>query len=186
MPAPTTSIRAPTSCAPFRSDPSGWSGSTPRGAWRGAGAIPKCRDIPHSAAWSVNAPPPSSWSARCRTSWPRISNSSRAAAGLLNSADSRPIQLLGAGALVRGKRRRVRGLRRHLHAGVKTNTIDLQILHDALNVVSRFGKWDAFDPIHRVHVGIARIAVLLDPFPDAAPAGIVTGEGHDVGSVILL
>src|ERR1035438_6994636 len=52
--------------------------------------------------------------------------------------------------------------------------------------VSRFGKWNAFDPIDRVHVGITRIAVLLHPFPDPAPAGIVTGKGHDLGAAILL
>ena len=58
----------------FRSDPSGWSGSTPKAGWRGAGAIPKCRAMPPSAASCASARPPSSSSGPCRTSWRLISN----------------------------------------------------------------------------------------------------------------
>src|ERR1700730_7450521 len=76
-------------------------------------------------------------------------------------------------------------LRRHGGASVKTNTINLQILHDALDVVSRFGKRNAFHPIDRIHVGIARIAILFHPLADTASAGIIAGEGHDVAATIL-
>ena len=39
------------SCAAFRNDRSGWSGSTPKAAWPGAGAIRKCRAMLPSAPW---------------------------------------------------------------------------------------------------------------------------------------
>lgn len=54
-------------------------------------------------------------------------------------------------------------LRHYGGASVKTDTIDLQILHYALDAIARFAKWNAFYPIHRIHVGIARIAILLHP-----------------------
>jgi hypothetical protein len=37
-----------------------------------------------------------------------------------------------------------------VHAGVKSDTINLQILHYALDVVARFGKRNAFYPIDRI------------------------------------
>ena len=73
-PQPTTSIRAPTSCAASPSDRSGWCGSIPKAAWPGALAIPKCRATRPSAPSCANAPPRSSSSARCPTSWRRISS----------------------------------------------------------------------------------------------------------------
>ena len=76
-------------------------------------------------------------------------------------------------------------LRHHRSTGVEANAIDLQILHDALDVVARFGKWNALHPINRVDLGIARIAVLLHPFLNAASAGVIAGEAHDVGAAIL-
>ena len=42
------------------------------------------------------------------------------------------------------------------------------------------------DPIDRIDLGIARIAVTLDPFLDAAATGIVAGEGQDVGAAVVL
>src|SRR6185436_18626967 len=60
--------------------------------------------------------------------------------------------------------------------------IDLQVLHDPLHVIPRLGERDLFDPVDRVDLGIARIAVTLDPFLDAAAAGIVAGKGQDVGA----
>lgn len=36
-----------------------------------------------------------------------------------------------------------------------------------------------FDPVDRVDFGIARIAVAIDPFFDAAAAGIAGRKGHD-------
>src|SRR5262245_26155230 len=74
MRAATTSIRAPTSCAASPSDQNAWSGSIPRAAWPGALATRKCRAMRPSAASCGNAPPPGSWSARCPTSWRRISS----------------------------------------------------------------------------------------------------------------
>src|SRR3954452_24668870 len=60
--------------------------------------------------------------------------------------------------------------------------IDLQVLHDPLHVIPRLGERYLFDPIDRVDLGIARVAVTLDPFLDAAATGIVAGEGQDVGA----
>ena len=68
---PTTSIPAPKFCAGSPSGRSGWCGSIPRAAWPGVLAIPKCRAMRRSAPWCANAPPRSSSSARCRTSWRR-------------------------------------------------------------------------------------------------------------------
>ena len=72
-PHPTTSIRAPISCAGSPNVRSGWCGSIPRDGWPGALAIPRCRATPPSAPWCANAPPRNSSSARCRISWRRIS-----------------------------------------------------------------------------------------------------------------
>src|SRR4051812_21126682 len=77
-------------------------------------------------------------------------------------------------------------LRHHGGGSVKTDPIDLQVFHDALDVIARFSKWNAFYPIDRIHVGIARVAILLRPLLDATAARIVAGEGHDVRTLILL
>ena len=73
-----------------------------------------------------------------------------------------------------------------LGPAAEPRAIDLQILHDPLHVVPRLGERDLFDPIDGVDLGIARIAVTLDPFLDAAPAGIIGGEGQDVGAALVL
>ena len=49
--------------------------------------------------------------------------------------------------------------------------VDLQILHDPLHVVAGLGERDQLDPVDRVDLGIARVAITLDPFFDAASAG---------------
>src|SRR5207249_11224359 len=64
--------------------------------------------------------------------------------------------------------------------------IDLQVLHDPLHVIPCLGERDLLDPIDRVDLGIARIAVTLDPFLDAAATGIVAGESQDVGAAVVL
>jgi len=46
----------------------------------------------------------------------------------------------------------------------KSRAIDLQILHDPLHVIAGLGERDQFDPVDRIDLGIARIAVTLDPF----------------------
>ena len=56
------------------------------------------------------------------------------------------------------------GLDLQPRAAAEARAIDLQILHDPLHVVARLGERDAFDPVDRVDLGIARIAVTLDPF----------------------
>src|SRR6202043_2555572 len=44
--------------------------------------------------------------------------------------------------------------------------IDLDVLEDALDVVAGFRERNALDPIDRIDLGIARIAVAFDPFLD--------------------
>ena len=73
-----------------------------------------------------------------------------------------------------------------LGPAAEPRAIDLQILHDPLHVVPRLGERDLLDPIDRVDLGIARIAVTLDPFLDAAAAGIVAAKGQDVGAAVVL
>ena len=51
------------------------------------------------------------------------------------------------------------GLTRH-DIGAKTRPVDLEVLHHPLDVVARLGQRYALDSIHRVNLGIARIAVL--------------------------
>ena len=64
--------------------------------------------------------------------------------------------------------------------------IDLQILHDALYVVAGLRERNLLDPIDRVDLGVARIAVAVDPFFDAAAASIIGRKRHDVGTAIIL
>jgi hypothetical protein len=45
-------------------------------------------------------------------------------------------------------------------AGVKACAVDLQVLHDTLDVVARFGERDAFDPVD----GAAELAALLKEY----------------------
>src|ERR1700736_2912850 len=53
-------------------------------------------------------------------------------------------------------------------AAAESRAIDLQVLHDPLHVIAGLGERDQLDPVNRVDLGIARIAVTLDPFFDAA------------------
>ena len=68
----------------------------------------------------------------------------------------------------------------------EARAIDLQILDDPLHVVPGLGERDQFDPVDGVDLGIARVAVTLDPLFDAAAPGIVGGKGHDVGAAVIL
>ena len=45
-------------------------------------------------------------------------------------------------------------------AGAEARTIDLQVLHHTLHVVARLRERDAFDPVDRIDLRIARVAVL--------------------------
>src|ERR1700686_4800945 len=78
------------------------------------------------------------------------------------------------------------GLDLEPRAAAESETIDLQVLHDPLHVIAGLGERDQLDPVDRVDLGIARVAVALDPFLDAAAAGIVGRERHDVGAAIIL
>src|SRR6266446_7501571 len=53
-------------------------------------------------------------------------------------------------------------------AGAEARAVDLQILHDPLDVVARLGERDALDPVDGIDLGIARIAVLCHPLLDSA------------------
>jgi hypothetical protein len=91
-----------------------------------------------------------------------------------------PVALFDAGAAVQV------GLDLQPRPAAEAGAIDLQVLHDPLHVVAGLGERDLLDPVDRVDLGIARIAVAVDPFLDAAAAGIVGREGHDVGAAIIL
>jgi len=68
----------------------------------------------------------------------------------------------------------------------KRGAVDLQVFHDPLHIVAGLRKRDLLDPINGIDLGIAGIAVTLDPFLDAAASGIIGGEGHDVGAAVIL
>ena len=67
----------------------------------------------------------------------------------------------------------------HRGAGTEARTVDLQVLQHTLYVVARLGDRDALDPVDRVDLGIARVAVTLDPLFDAAAPGIDASAGDN-------
>src|ERR1700722_677427 len=78
------------------------------------------------------------------------------------------------------------GLDHETRPATQTDPVDLQILEHAFHVIARLRKWDAFDPIDRIDLGIARITVARNPFPYASAPGIVPGEGQDIGAPVAL
>jgi hypothetical protein len=72
-------------------------------------------------------------------------------------------RLLQAGAAVQV------GLDLQPSSAAEARPIDLQILYNPLHIVAGLGERNLLD---RVDLGIARIAVMLDPFLDAAAPGI--------------
>src|SRR5262249_35921680 len=64
--------------------------------------------------------------------------------------------------------------------------IHLQIFHNSLHVITRFGQRDSLYPIDSIDLGVARIAMLCHPLLHPAAACVVAGEGHDVGTFVLL
>lgn len=42
--------------------------------------------------------------------------------------------------------------------------VDLHVLHDTPNIVPRLGERDLLDPVDRIDLWIARVAIALDPF----------------------
>ncbi len=76
-------------------------------------------------------------------------------------------------------------LDQELRAAAETDAIDLQVLQHALDVVARLGERDLLDPVDRVDLGIAWIAILGDPLLHTSAASIVAGEGEDVGTAVV-
>src|SRR4051812_17592127 len=62
--------------------------------------------------------------------------------------------------------------------------VDQQAFHHALYVVARLQEGDALDPVDRVDIRRARIAISLDPLRHVA-AGVVGGEHQDVGAAVM-
>src|SRR6266404_3653452 len=53
----------------------------------------------------------------------------------------------------------------------EAHAIDLEVLEDALNVVSRFGEGDRLDPVDDIDVLCAGIAKIIHPLADARRPG---------------
>src|SRR4051812_30744761 len=64
--------------------------------------------------------------------------------------------------------------RRALREGI----VDDGVLEHALDIVAGLEEGDRLDPLHHVDAGKARVAVLGDPLPDVADAGIVARNGQ--------
>src|SRR5262245_30496768 len=77
------------------------------------------------------------------------------------------------------------GFDQELRAAAETNAVDLKVFEHALDVVARFGERDALDPVDRIDLWVARIAIFRDPFLHAPAPGIVAGEGEDVRAAIV-
>jgi hypothetical protein len=56
------------------------------------------------------------------------------------------------------------GLDLQPRAATESRAIDLQILHDPLHIVAGLGERKGLDPVDRVDLWVARIAVAFDPF----------------------
>src|SRR5215831_497149 len=78
------------------------------------------------------------------------------------------------------------GFDQELRAAAKTNAVDLKVFEHALDVVARFGERDALDPIDRIDLRVARIAIFRDPFPPGPAPRNGTGEGEDMRAAIVL
>src|SRR5262245_63863212 len=59
---------------------------------------------------------------------------------------------------------------------VEAHPVDRHVLHHPLHVVAGLRERDELDPVDRVDLRVARIAIALQPFLDAAAAGVVAGE----------
>src|SRR5207245_2352613 len=78
------------------------------------------------------------------------------------------------------------GLDLQPRAAAEAGAVNLKVLHDPLHVVARLGERDQLDPVDRVDLRVARIAVAINPLFHAAAAGVVGGKRHDVGAAIIL
>src|SRR5215475_9239246 len=77
------------------------------------------------------------------------------------------------------------GFDQELRAAAETNAVDLEVFEHALDVVARLGERDALDPIDRIYLRVAGIAIFRDPFLHAPAPGIVAGEGEDMRAAIV-
>src|SRR5215510_12841455 len=77
------------------------------------------------------------------------------------------------------------GFDQELRAAAETNAVDLKVFEYALDVIARFGERDALDPVDRIDLRVARIAIFCDPFLHAPAPGIVAGEGEDMRAAIV-
>src|SRR5262249_41447222 len=77
------------------------------------------------------------------------------------------------------------GFDQELRAAAETNAVDLEVFEYALDVIARFGERDALDPVDRIDLRVARIAIFCDPFLHAPAPGIVAGEGEDMRAAIV-
>ena len=69
---------------------------------------------------------------------------------------------------------------------VQALAVDLQVLHHPLHIVARLVERDALDPVDGVDLGLARVAIGVDPLLHIAGAGIVSGKGQDIGPAPFL
>src|SRR5262245_22947390 len=76
------------------------------------------------------------------------------------------------------------GFDHELAAATEARAVDLQVLHDARDIIAGLGDRDPLDPVHRIDMRIARIAVSGDPLFHAATPGVVAGESKDIGAVV--
>src|SRR5690606_3582762 len=70
-----------------------------------------------------------------------------------------------------------------VEAAGQSHPVDLQIFHNALDIVARLREGDALDPVHNLlHRLAARVAIARDPVLGPARTRIVADEGEDVGA----
>src|ERR1700722_7101799 len=67
-------------------------------------------------------------------------------------------------------------------AVVEARAINLDVFKDALHVIARFRQRNALDPVHRINLFVARIAVLVDPLFGPARPGVVGNKRENVGA----
>ena len=66
----------------------------------------------------------------------------------------------------------------------EAHAVDLKVLEHSLDIVACLGERNALDPVDRVDLGIARVAIPGDPVLDPSASGIVAGDRENVGAAI--
>src|SRR5262249_31364163 len=77
------------------------------------------------------------------------------------------------------------GLDQELRAAAETNAVDLKTFQHPLDVVARFGERNPLDPVDRIDLRIAGIAVFRNPFLYASAAGVVAGERENMRAAVI-